>query len=132
MVSKFLCTSLIIKQIQILVFLRKGILKICSKFTVALNKAKLLCNFIEITLRYRCSPVNLLHIFRTPFYKKTSGGLFLAVVCLIFSFDPDPRAYHTVWGCVIGITFSLLVTWTVSQPTAQRALAARTLRDAKM
>ena len=26
---------------------------------------KLLCNFIEITLRHGCSPVNLLHIFRT-------------------------------------------------------------------
>ena len=58
--------------------------------------------------------------------------IFCAAVCLIFSFNPDPRAYHTVWGCVIGITFSVLVTWTVSQPTAQRALAARTLRDAKM
>ena len=29
--------------------------------------------FIEITLRQRCSPVNLLHIFRTPFPKNTSG-----------------------------------------------------------
>ena len=30
------------------------------------------CNFIEITLRYGCSPVNLLLIFRTPFLKHTS------------------------------------------------------------
>ena len=30
-----------------------------------------------------CSPVNLLHIFRTPFSKNTSGGLFLRIVhCL--------------------------------------------------
>ena len=29
----------------------------------------------EITLRYGCSPVNLLHIFRTPFFKDTSGRL---------------------------------------------------------
>ena len=36
---------------------------------------KLLCNFIEITLRCECSPVNLLQIFRTPFYKNTSKGL---------------------------------------------------------
>ena len=35
-------------------------------------------NFIEITLRHGCSPVNLLYIFRTPFPKKTSGGLLLA------------------------------------------------------
>ena len=25
-------------------------------------------NFIETTLRHGCSPVNLLHIFRTPFH----------------------------------------------------------------
>ena len=34
-------------------------------------------NFIEITLRQGCSPVHLLHIFRTPFHKNTSGGLLL-------------------------------------------------------
>ena len=28
---------------------------------------KVACNFIEITLRHGFSPVNLLHIFRTPF-----------------------------------------------------------------
>ena len=37
------------------------------------------CDFnkvaFEITFRHGCSPVNLLHIFRTPFYKNTSGGL---------------------------------------------------------
>ena len=33
-------------------------------------------NFIEITLRYGCSPVNLLHIFRTPFTKNTLNGCF--------------------------------------------------------
>ena len=36
------------------------------------------CNFIEITLPHGCSHVNLLHIFRTPFYRNTSGGLFLS------------------------------------------------------
>ena len=34
-------------------------------------------NFIEVTLRHRCSHVNLLHIFRTPLPKNTSGRLFL-------------------------------------------------------
>ena len=38
---------------------------------------KLICNFIEAVLRNRCSPVNLLHIFRTPFYKNTHGRLLL-------------------------------------------------------
>ena len=36
---------------------------------------KLQSNFIEITLWHECSPENLLHIFRTPFYKNTSKGL---------------------------------------------------------
>ena len=35
------------------------------------------CNFIEIALLHCRSPVNLLHIFRTPFYKNTSKGLLL-------------------------------------------------------
>ena len=39
------------------------------------NFNKLLLNFIEITLRHKCSPVNLLHIFRTPFLKNTSEWL---------------------------------------------------------
>ena len=32
-------------------------------------------NFIEITLWHGCSPVNLLHIFRTPFCRNTSEWL---------------------------------------------------------
>ena len=39
--------------------------------------AKHYCNFIETALRHGCSPVNLLHIFRTPFPKNTSVGLLL-------------------------------------------------------
>ena len=34
-------------------------------------------NLIEIALRHGCSPVNLLHIFRTPFPKNTTGVLLL-------------------------------------------------------
>ena len=56
-------------------FLGKGALKICSKFTGQhpcrnTISIKLLCNFIEVTLRSGYSPVNLLHIFKTPFPKK--------------------------------------------------------------
>ena len=47
--------------------------------------AELLCNFIEITLRHVCSPVDLLHIFRTPFPKNTSRGQLLYFVCNTFS-----------------------------------------------
>ena len=64
------------------VFLGKGVLKICSKFTEeqpcrSVISIKLQSNFIEITLRHRCSPVNLLHTLRTPFPKNSSGRLLL-------------------------------------------------------
>ena len=64
------------------VFLGKGLLKICRKFTGeypcrSVMSIKLLCNFIEIVLQHGCSPVDLLHIFRTPFCKNTYGGLLL-------------------------------------------------------
>ena len=36
-------------------------------------------NFIEIALRHGCSPVNLLHIFRTAFPKNTTGELLLTI-----------------------------------------------------
>ena len=41
-------------------------------------------NFTEITLRHGCSPVNMLHIFRTPFFKNTSGWLLLYLMGLVF------------------------------------------------
>ena len=72
-------------------FLRKGFLKICSKFTGehpcrSAISIKLQSNFNEIALRHGCSPVNLLHIFRTPFPKNTSGWLLLKLAVL-FLFD---------------------------------------------
>ena len=42
-------------------------------------------NFIEIALRHGCSPVNLLHIFRTPFLKNISGWLPLILTNFWFS-----------------------------------------------
>ena len=35
-------------------------------------------NFIEIPLQHRCSPVNLMHIFRTPFQQNTFEWLLLS------------------------------------------------------
>ena len=63
-------------------FLGKDVLKKCNNFIGehpcrSVISIKLQSNFIEIALRHGCSPVNLLHIFRTPFYKNTSGGLLL-------------------------------------------------------
>ena len=70
------------------VLLGKYVLEICSKFTGghpcrSAISIKLQGNFIEIALRYGCSPVNLLHIFRTLFLKSTSGWLFLQLSCKI-------------------------------------------------
>ena len=64
------------------VFLGKSLLKICSEFIGehpcrSVVSIKLLYKFFEITLRHGRSPVNLLHIFKTPFPKKTSGRLLL-------------------------------------------------------
>ena len=69
------------------VFVRKGVLKICRKFTgehpcrspISIN---LLCNPIEIALRHGCSPVNQLCIFRKLFLRNTSGCLLL-YCCLL-------------------------------------------------
>ena len=41
-------------------------------------------NFIEIALCDGRSPVNLLHVFRTPFAKNTSGWLLLYYVSYYF------------------------------------------------
>ena len=70
------------------VLLGKGFLKIFNKFTGArpyrsVISKTLQSNFIEITLRYGCSPVNLLYIFRAPFLRNTSGGLLLYDVIFI-------------------------------------------------
>ena len=44
------------------------------------NKVALLCNLIEVAIWHWCFPINLLHIFRTPLPKNTSGLLLLGVI----------------------------------------------------
>ena len=73
-------------------FLGNGVLKIYSKFTRehprrSVISIKLGSNFIEITLRHGCS-INLLHIFRTPFLKNTSGWLLLLMSVAIKNKEP--------------------------------------------
>ena len=63
------------------VFLRKGVLKISSKFTGehpcrSAISIKLQSNFIEIVFRHGCSPVNLLHISEHLFLGIPLGGCF--------------------------------------------------------
>ena len=54
-------------------------------------------NFIEITLWHGCSPVSLLHIFRTLFPRNTSGWLLLCIPlpfsCILFC----RRTWHGHW-----------------------------------
>ena len=92
--------ALILKTFHIMLFVliiqkqplrgvpRKRFLKTCSKFKgehpyrCAIS-IMLLCNFIEISLRHECSPVNLLYIFRTSFLKNTFGWLLPIVIFVI-------------------------------------------------
>ena len=62
--------------------LRKCFLNIYSKFTrehpcQSVISVTLLCSFIKVTYRHRCSPINLLYIFRAPVLKNISGWLLL-------------------------------------------------------
>ena len=78
------------------VFLKKGFLRICiteEHPCQSVISIELLCNFIEITLRHRCS-ANLLHILRTSFIKNTPGRLLLGIVVdskLDFKFHVDQK-----------------------------------------
>ena len=70
------------------VFLGTGVLKIYSNITgeylcQSAISIKLLCNFIEIILRHGCSPVKMMHIFRTPFLRNTSWWLLLSLVLVV-------------------------------------------------
>ena len=67
-------------------FLRKGVLKICSKFTgeypcQSAISIKLICIFIEITLLRGCSPVNLLQ-FSENLWRAVSGNFFCVKISL--------------------------------------------------
>ena len=77
-----ICTEYWYRSSPLEMFLGKGVLKICSRFPGehlfwSVISIKLQSNFIEIVLRYGCSPVNYLHNFITPFRKNTSGGVLL-------------------------------------------------------
>ena len=63
------------------VFLEKGVLKICSKFTGehpcrSAISTKLQSNFIEITLQHGCSPVNFLDLSEHFFLRTPLKGCF--------------------------------------------------------
>ena len=58
---------------------------------------KLFYNFIEIALRHGCSPVNLLHIFRTPFSRNNCGWLLPYLACQLFSRYRKTRKASITW-----------------------------------
>ena len=59
-------------------------------------------NFTEIALQHGCSPVHLLHIFRTPFPRNTSGWLLL---------------YIQPWNnCHYFLQFFIKISWGWHQP----------------
>ena len=51
--------------------------------------------YIEITLSHRCSAVNSLHFFRTPFLENTSGWLLLSFLYHRFGSWLSPSILHT-------------------------------------
>ena len=69
----FLLVSICFTNISIHLFASKSFLLYSIRFSAYVN-------IIEITLRHGCSPVNLLHIFRTSFLRKTFGWLLLSNV----------------------------------------------------
>ena len=84
------------------VLLRKGVLKIYSKFILehpyrSAISIKLFCSFIEIALRHGCSPANLLHTFRTPFHKNTYGWLLLSYNFISFVGSSNLRRLWFLW-----------------------------------
>ena len=85
MSSFFLRNALMIKIVNKLISLRiKGVKMrkaVCKVSQISWNSEA--ANFIDIALRHVGSPLNLLHIFRTPFPKNTSGGLLLWIERLI-------------------------------------------------
>ena len=112
-----------------------GDLKICDKFTAEhpcrnVISLKLLYNFIEITLRHGCSPVNLLHIFRTTFLKNTSEGLLLPWSWLVLSQSIEDHCSSTVnRGLLSTIRNPLSCIYCFSVFIFQKIICIRELHD---
>ena len=72
----------------------------------------MLCKFIEITLWDGCSPLNLLHIFRTLLPKNTSRGLFLTYDFSSSSSAKKELLKVSVVKSVLGFCYILSVVFT--------------------
>ena len=102
--------------------LGKHVLKICSKFIgehpcQSAVSIKLPNNFIEITLRHGRRPVNLLHIFRTPFSRNTSGVLLMSVGAKeVNTIKSNPEKNQK------GVSFSHIADWMSATSPKQTVL----------
>ena len=67
-------------------------------------------NKVEIALRHGCSPVNLLHIFRTTFTINTSEGMLLFFSWIVSSISSFIITDTTDWICFILALVSLSLT----------------------
>ena len=65
-------------------------------------------NFIEITLRHGYSAVKLLHIFRTPFPRNTSGWLLLARASFLTKLQASVLQFYQKWDSDTGVFLWLL------------------------
>ena len=99
--------------------LRKGVSELFCKFTGeqpcrSLISIELLCNFTKIALWHGCSPEDLLHIFRAPFPKNTSGRLLMTVLLCDISF----LYYHAkISKRILNLDQILWERWNIIQPT---------------
>ena len=80
--------------------LGKGVLKMCSKFTGEHLRRSVISIKLHKQLYWNhtwhgCSPVNLLHILRTPFPMNTSGRLLLEQVSFFF------HGFYKIWFSTI-------------------------------
>ena len=74
-----------------MVFLGKGVLKVCSRFTGEHPcRSVISIKLLKITLQHGCSPVNLRHVLRTSFSKNTSGRLLLSLELLFLEEEVFP------------------------------------------
>ena len=64
------------------------------------------CNFIEVTHRHGCSPVNLLHFFRAPFLKV---GLSRSKKKLIYFNDSPSKMMKNTFFFILKVLFVLKI-----------------------
>ena len=72
------------------------------------NFDKVANNFIEITLRHGCSPVNFLHIFRKSFPRTTSGGLLLNAQSFLLALYLSGLKFLNNAACFRGTCFRII------------------------